>query len=447
MRAAADIVILGAGPAAIAAACGLRRLGHDCVLIGTSHNTAVEGMSERSLVLLRQSGLVTAATTVHVPAERVGTWAGEALLGGREYVVHRAELDAALRVDATSSGVTVRSERALRIERPGRLWRVRTERGEVLCHVLIDARGRRAQRSVQRGPELIAVCQRFQLREPGRLLTRIEAAPQGWCWLAASGGTAWLQVTSSSKEPSLRLGLRQHLRRFLAAAPDLAEALSGAAPLGTPVARAATATLSAVPQKTGLLRAGDAALALDPLSGQGIYESLRSAHIATAAAHTFLATAQWQPIEQFLGERMSELWQRKNATAALHYLRQAQSTPVAFWRQSATHYESLHAPPSSGPGVARIEWRPVLNGMRIEVRRVVVTPRSPRGVWQVEAVDLPELMDFLGATSGDVERAACHLSRPVEAVARALQWLHAQGLSGASKAAGRVPGGSDARSG
>lgn len=438
MRSSADIAILGAGPAAAATGCGLRRLGHDCVLIGVSRNTAVEAMSERTQSLLRQTGLAAAAATLPGPTERTGIWAGEALSGGGECVVGRAELDAALLIDAASSGVTVRNERALGYERRGSLWRVWTERGELLCRVLVDARGRRAQRPVARGPELIAVCQRFQCGQAGPSFTRIEAASKGWCWLAVSRGVGWLQVTSSRKEPSLRLGLEQHIGRFIASVPRMAAALANAVPLAVPVARAATAVLSADPQMAGMLRVGDAALALDPLSGQGIYEALRGAHITTAAAHTFLATGQWEPIEQFLAERAGELWQRRITTAAQHYLRQAQSTPTAFWRQSASHYQSMRAPHGSDQRVPRIECRPVLNGMRIEVRRVVVTPRCPRGVWQVEAVDLPELMDVLEAREverGDVERAAGHLCRPPGAVAHALQWLRAQGLYGASEPA------------
>ncbi|HEV7135256.1 MAG TPA: hypothetical protein VGN43_01360 [Steroidobacteraceae bacterium] len=444
MQSRADIAILGAGPAAVATGCGLRRLGHDCVLIGAPRNTAVEGMSERTQSLLRQAGLVAAAATLRGPTERTGTWAGEPLPGGGECVVHRAELDAALLIDAVSSGMTVRKERALGYERHGSLWRVRTEHGELLCRVLVDARGRRAQRAMLRGPELIAVCQRFHYRHAGHSFTRIEAAPQGWCWLAVSRGIGWLQVTSSRKEPSLRRGLEQHIGRFIAAVPPMAAALADAAPLGAPLARAATATLSADPQMAGMLRVGDAALALDPLSGQGIYEALRGADITTAAAHTFLATGQWEPIEQFLAERARELWQRRNATAAVHYLRQAQSTPTLFWSQSAAHYQSIRAPRGSAARVPRIERRPVLNGMRIEVRRVVVTPQCPRGVWQVEAVDLPELMDVMEARNapdapdakrGDVERAAGYLRRPPRAIAHALQWLHAQGLYGASEPA------------
>ena len=437
MKSSAQIAVLGAGPAAVATACGLRRLGHDVVLIGTCRNAAVEGMSERTVALLREHGLMAAAGRVHGPGERAGLWAGAELAGSREYVVDRAELDPALLGDAVCSGVTVRRERSLGYERLGPDWRVRTEHGEVRCRVVIDARGRRAQRTLHRGPELISVCQRFRNRHTGRLVTRIEAVPQGWCWLARSRGMSWLQVTSSRTEPSLRSGLSQHLAQFLGGAPQMAALLSDATADGAPVARAATATLSADPHLPGVLRAGDAALALDPLSGQGVYEALRSAHIATAAAHTFLATGQWELIERFVGERLLELWQRRNATAAEHYLHQARITPSAFWRQAASHYQALRPQRSASPPGARIEWRPVLDGLLIRMRRVVVTAQAPRGVWQVETVDLAELLDVLGMVSMDVERAARHLLRPAAAVEEALRWLRGQGVGAG---AGVLPG-------
>ena len=442
MRASAEIVILGAGPAGIATACGLRRLGHDVVvLIGNSRNTALEGMSERALTLLREYGLRAAAGSVRGPGERVGTWAGVDLNRSREYTVDRPELDHALLTDAASSGVTIRKVRSLGYERLGSMWRVRTDGGQLLCRVVVDARGRRAQRTLHRGPELIAVCQRFRSRRDGHVLTRVEAVRGGWGWLATGGGVSWLQVTSSPKEPSLRSGLERHVEQFLAAAPQLASALADAMPEGAPSVRAATATLSAYPNIPGAFRSGDALLALDPLSGQGMYEALRSAHVTTAAAHTFLSTGEWEPIERFVGERLQELWQRRNATAALHYRRQAQITPSAFWRQAASHYESIRAQRSAGPDGARIERRPVLNGTLIQLRRVVVTPQSPRGVWQVEAVDLPELMDSLRPAGLDVERVAKHLSRSPAAVAQALRWLSAHGLCEVARiAAPETPG-------
>ena len=428
MQSTADVAILGAGPAAIAAACALRRLGHSVVLVGRSRTAAVEGMSERTLTLLRQNGLEAAARTVRGPVERTGTWAGEAVAGGAEYIVDRAELDAALLTDAHCAAVSIRAERALGYQSRGALWTVRTESGELHCQTLIDARGRRAQRPVRRGPELIAICQRFRLQDANCSFTRLEATAHGWCWLAVDRGMGWLQVMTSLKAPSLRLGLRQHLAAFLAQTPQMAALLCGALPLGEPVARAATATLSAELRRCGAQRLGDAATALDPLSGQGVYEALRGAHIATAAAHTYLRTRQWEPIGQFLSERMSELWERRNATAALHYQRQAQRTPTEFWSVAAAQYPALDPAHARASEATSLAWRPVLNGMCIEQRRVLVTPRFPRGVWQLEDVDLPELIELLNTTGGDIACASRHLSRPPQMVVRAVQWLRAQGL-------------------
>jgi len=425
-----EIAILGAGPAAVATACALRRLGHEALLIGISRNTAVEGVSERSLTLLREYGLAAAADSICGPGERVGTWAGVDLAGNTEYIADRAELDHALLADATASGVPMRTERVIRYERVGALWRVHTERGHVDCRVVVDARGRRAQRGSCKGPDLIAVSQRFRSRRTGRVLTRLAAIPQGWCWLAADGrGMSWVQVTSSGKEPSLRSGLEQHLQRLLRAAPRVAADLSGATSSGAPIARAATPTLCTHRGAPGLIRAGDTAVALDPLSGQGMYEALRSVVAVTGAVRGFFS-GDWDPIARFLDERAREVWQRRSATAAHHYGEQAEQTPSAFWTLAAERYRSIHSMPSTAAG-ARIDWRPVLNDCLIELRRVVITPQTPRGVWKVDAVDLPQLIDFVDSThTVNVESASQHLSCPPAAVARALQWLSRQGLLG-----------------
>lgn len=422
-----EIAILGAGPAAVASACALRRLGHEVLLIGIPRNTAVEGVSERTLTLLREHGLAAAADSVRGPGERLGSWAGVDVAGDSEYLVQRAELDHALFADAAASGVRIRTERVIRYQRLGTLWRVHTNRDYVDCRVAIDARGRRAQRSPCKGPDLIAVCQRLRTRRTGRVLTRLEAIAHGWCWLAADGrGTSWLQVTCG-REPSLRLGLEEHMRRLVAAAPRVAADLSGAIATGAPIARAATPSLCTQSGGAGIIRAGDASVAIDPLSGQGMYEALRSVVAVTGAVRGYLS-GSWDPIARFMDERTRELWQRSSGIAARHYAQQAQATPSFFWSAAAARYRALQpAPPA--PGGVRIDTRPVLNGDRIELRRVVVTPQSPRGVWKVDAIDLPELVDFLrGARTRNVGSAARRFGCPPAAALRAMRWLSEHGL-------------------
>ena len=431
----AEIAILGCGPAAVAAGCGLRRLGHEVSLIGMPGNTAFEGVSERTLALLRQWGLAAAADGVGARGERLGTWAGRDLAGNGDYVVDRAQFDAALVTDAASHALTIINDRVSSYGYDGSRWRVRTRHADIDARVVIDARGRRARRALRKGPDLVAVCRRFRTRPTGKVLTRIEPLPQGWCWLATNGqGVSWLQAVCSRSERSLRLGLERHLCSMLAAAPQTAAALAGATPAGAPLARAATASLAVQQDEPGVLCAGDASVALDPLSGQGIYEALRSAAVAVAAAHSYCSAGEWDPPARFMRERTCELWRRRTQSAALFYEQQARQTPSDFWLRSVGAYAACElAGEPAVTGEARIERRPVLDGPLIALRRVVVTAQSPRGLWRVDGVDLAELVDFLRAAhTTDVKRIAQRFSSSPAAAAHAVQWLRVHGLLGST---------------
>ena len=138
----------------------------------------------------------------------------------------------------------------------------------------------------------------------------------------------------------------------------------------------------------GWLRIGDASVALDPLSGHGLFEALRSAQVAVAAVHSFLTGLDWNPIARFVNEHASTVWQRSLATAAESYGRQAAQCDTPFWHTTATTYATLAAiagPRDAGP--RRIERRPVLNDSRIELRDVWVSPDFPRGVWLMNGCD------------------------------------------------------------
>jgi len=71
----------------------------------------------------------------------------------------------------------------------------------------------------------------------------------------------------------------------------------------------------------------------------------------------------------------------------------------------------------------------VLNGSVIEMRRVAVTRERPRGVWQVDQVELARLEEFLLAEpAAGVAQAARYLACPPAAVVSAVGWLRAHGL-------------------
>jgi len=248
-----------------------------------------------------------------------------------------------------------------------------------------------------------------------------------------------LQLIAASRGLARAAAPAQHLSECLGVLAACDSALRGARAEGEPHARAASARLSAaVAPAPGYLRAGDAAVSMEPLSGHGLYEALSWAGAASAAAHTHLEGHGWEPIERFLTERACERWCAGIARAAGFYQEQAAATPTTFWRHCAAAYAELL---ESGAPMERPkgDWqlRPVLNGSVIELRRVAVTRERPRGVWQVDQVELARLEEFLLAKpAADVAQAARYLARPPAAVANAVGWLRAHGLL---KSGGETP--------
>jgi flavin-dependent dehydrogenase len=440
----ADIVVLGGGPAAVATACRLRRLGHGVQLIGLARGAAVEGLSWRTLELLRAGGLNEAAESASGAGARSGTWAGTPVPQSMEYVLDRSVFGAALMRDAQTCGVPVRAERVVRVAAAAGRWRVQTVSDAVDCDVVVDARGRRVQRIRERGPGLVAVGQRLRLGASSGVFTRVHALVHGWCWIASDGrGMGWLQSTVSSRDARLRDGLARHMAECLAAVSARNAELGAAVAVGVPVARASSATWAARSAQPGFLAIGDAQVAIDPLCGHGIYEALRAAELAGAAVHSLLEGVEWPLVERFLAERVASLWRRRNAAAAEFYGRQAQFTPSEFWRASARRYETLSAAGAAQtPCTPGVERRPVLNGNAIEERAVVVTEQFPRGVWQVGRVDVVRLLELAGRSSRlDVRDLAQRLDRPVAAVSGALKWLQTAGVLGEEALSPRTPGG------
>ena len=427
----ADVAVLGAGPAGVATACALRARGHTVIIFGRGRQLALEGLSMRALALLENYGLRHAAACATRPAERGGRWGGSPVSAGHEFIVDRTVFDRALTDDAAAHGVHLEEEFALVIEPDAGGYRVRTRSGTHSAGVLIDARGRRSGRALARGPSLIALVQRLSAVPAGPPRTVISPLDDGWCWFATDGaGGGMLQLTAASRGLARSAAPAQRLHECLGALTSCDGSLRDARPEGEPHARAASARLSAAAPAPGYVRAGDAAVSMEPLSGHGLYEALSSAGAASAAAHTYLKGHSWEPVERFLTERACERWRTGIARAAGFYQQQAAATPTTFWQQCAAAYaELLESRVSAHRPKGDWQLRPVLSGSVIEMRRVAVTQERPRGVWQVDQVELARLEEFLLAEpAADIAQAAQHLARSPAAVANAVGWLRAHGL-------------------
>lgn len=434
-----DAIVVGAGPAGAAAALGLAGLGYRVRLISSTRAPTVEGLSARALASLARAGLRVDCETLLCP--RHVSWAGDVSARGQECVVLRDRLDAGLLRSVLDEGIafTAATVSGIRHFDPARsaddaaggewcgdtagaAWRVDTDLGTFLARTVIDARGRRARRSEIQGPKLVAWNQLLQSdNAPARprcgredaAASAVVALEDGWCWLARTGGTISLQFVCSAYG---RMDRREVSSRFASCAADA----PGFLPLESPgallesrwTARAAVARYTRPCRQRGLIRIGDAAVAMDPLSGNGVHEAVRSATVAVAAVNSFLQGVGWEIVARFVDERAWELWRRSVAAAGRFYRVQAEHGGGPFWTGTASEYERLAREATvRHEGSARFEERPVLDGERIDLRRVWVSAEWPRGVWKVGGQSLDEIPpDRIPAI---LSRAAGGLSREV----------------------------------
>jgi flavin-dependent dehydrogenase len=429
-----DVVVCGAGPAGAVVARRLAAAGLRVALVGMGSRPGWEGLSARSRALLGEEGLDGMTDVLAGPCARCGSWGDGRPVEGIEWLAERSRLAEAVCIAAISAGVDHRLDTVTNARRAGDQWRVALRGGGVLAApTLIDARGRRGPQ--RRGPLLLAVGRRLKRPErsagasgdgaPGTSATGIGVADFGWAWWAELGRMLWVQVIGRprSGHPAEWLGLAA------AQIPALARALNGASLWGDAVARPAHTRLGIAGHDSTLWHVGDAALALDPLSGQGIFEAIRGAHLVATAIQSVMNGGDAGLAHRFIADRQEEAWRRGVRVASEFY--RENRTRGAFWRDTSEAYAALLPAPAAATksaAPARMERRPVLDAGRILERDVVVTADHPRGVWHIGGVPLATLKHYFDATEhATVAGAAAALHQPLAAVASAHRWLQQLG--------------------
>lgn len=421
-----DILIAGAGPAGCIAGALLARRGFGVLVIGAPRLPAVcEGVSERVVRALEQAGFGETLETLGQPARREASWRGETIAANREWMVERARFDQALRQDARAAGAEVQTGVIRRVDRTAAGWGVTTSLGNLRGCFLVEARGRRAPGRRRYGPAAVALTQSWAGLEP-RPRSAVAPFADGWAWFATAGeadGTVQVVVADTPNRPSLAEAMAGRLAEI----PEARDWLAGARPASSVVARHAGMSRAATPIEEASIRIGDAALALDPLSGHGVFEAIAS---ATAAVHV-LATMLDRPSDaalakSFYDERVDHAFLRF-ARIARDFYRQEQRWPERpFWRDRRMWPDDLPAHAAPHATTPTIANKPVVKDGFVVEDEVVVTADHPRGVYQVEGVPLVPLLRFL--EQGDPERAATAFGGS-EKIRTAEAWLHYRGLA------------------
>lgn len=399
------ILVLGAGPAGTAVALGLSRLGYRVRVVSEWRRfEAVEGVSQRALDGLHHAGLISALASAAAPSPRRVVWSGEDRVINQEYLIDRPRFDAALRQDLRTSGVEPIEARVRQVESNEHGHRVSLESGVTLeADFLVEARGRQAPLAGgrRRGPETLSLLLRWH-QPAGPNTSAVESLIDGWSWMARMGdGRCYWQITLDAA--NAELPAKEYLANYCAwrrGRSALARELfgNGISETGVLHARSSTAILFHEASGSNWLRVGDAAMAVDPLSGNGIFQSLSSALQAPAVINTLLRQpGRGRLARQFHQQRIDHLFLRFARTGRDFYALEQRWPEQPFWqaRSGWPDVEPLHAVTDfSQVHVARA---PVIREDTIVEAEVVITTDQPLGIWHLHGLELAPLVRALQA--------------------------------------------------
>jgi flavin-dependent dehydrogenase len=294
MQLQCDVLVLGGGPAGMAAALMLQRKGFAVLVVERSRYDAArpgEWLSPSAETLLstlevreefaNRSALEPAPPTVSI----WGDSAAASNASHQGWFINRTEFDATLARAATAAGVLVycdlRPSAAMRVRRG---WRVNLDsngsRASVESRYLVDATGRAAwlarrmrarRQSVDR---LVAFVARYANAPSARSLL-VEAAPDGWWYSVPCGDKSTMAVYLTDDDYARNEVPATFFQEHLRESSHTRRRVQHFAAPSIRVLPAATYNFDHCAGDRWV-SVGEAAFSIDPLSGCGIARALQS---------------------------------------------------------------------------------------------------------------------------------------------------------------------------
>ncbi len=403
------VVIVGAGPAGAIAALGLSRLTLDIDITIVSKPRAFascEGLSERVVQALHSQQALHALATIPAPSPRNVQWNGNTSSANTERLIQRPQFDHALLQDLTEAKVSLLQGQLTQVSQDTHQLVLSIEDSDgnlrqLKADYFIDARGRSAPSKGQerlRGPETLSLLQRWSGGPPIQQSMAL-SLEQGWAWMARTqNGEVYTQLTLSAGETQLppKDQLSDFVHQQLLNCEAYLEFVGAAKPQGAIVARSSTSILNCDPISERSMRIGDAAMAVDPLSGNGIFQSLSSALLAPAIINTWLHKPDNYPLaQQFYRQRINHSFMRFARMGRDFYQLEQQWPQQEFWLQRRQWPDTQPAHEPIASNEITIVRKAVVHNHCIESAEVVTTPDQPLGIWHIDGIVLAPLVQQL----------------------------------------------------
>ena len=353
------VVVVGGGPAGATAALVLARAGQRVILLdaGCSAASPGESLPPAARPLLRDLGWLPAVVSAgHLRSVGTRSLWGQATPvmtdhlfdpNGEGWLLDRRRFERDLRAVAAAAGVEVQGHAQVRaVERAGEAWQVAvlvngTTQEQLTAQWLVDASGRRAlvARAAgairQRDDRQLAYHARFkgtaQAEDDDGCVT-VEAVAEGWWYTARVPGDCRVAafITDADHPQRSLLRSREGFCQALHATTLVRSCLEGYEIQAPPRLTEAGGTWLDPPARGRWTAVGDAALAFDPLSSQGLLTAL---YTGLRGAECVLASLLGDPhlARQRYSERLQSIRKAYLQHRALTYASEQRWREATFW--------------------------------------------------------------------------------------------------------------------